>query len=127
MNVDFQSEFEELIKSYEEIKEFVLNHNKDVNVTHYYYVMSSGNNFLKSLEETLSELSEDQEKKDQFLKTLDTFLKKMKDLHSRLSLSNNPEDISIINDINDYTKFLGFSDNDDGLFLKLEHTLNRFQ
>ena len=127
MSAEFERELEELSEILDQVREFVFTNDKNVNVTHYYYVVPNEKKFLRYFEETLRDSTENQDQKEECLKSMTTLLKRLKNLYSQLSLSNEPGSIAMIDDINEYTKSLGFTTSDDGLFLELEDTLNRLQ
>lgn len=126
MSEFFQSEMEELEKIVDFLKDFIISNNKNIKFTEYYITLGN-KNFLQSLEDTFDNFSLSENKKIECVKLMKTFLEKLKSLYDKLCLETNSQSLRIKVNLEEAAVFLGFSEDKNNLFSKLENTINRIE
>ena len=124
MNESFDSNLQEVEELFKSIVNFLNDNNKTLTRTKYFISLGT-KTFLEVIEDTFNDMDVNIDEKKEHLVLIESFIEKVKNLHSVLSLSDGSESIEIKEKIERLSKSFGFTG--DTIVSNLEITIKNLK
>lgn len=120
----FETEVKELRELLSLFRNFVIDHNKNIECNEYYIVLGD-KTFLEALEDTFYEPTLDGDLREKYVKLMQVFLAKQKKIYHGICFRSDPESLALKTKFEESLMCLGFSEDGRQMFINFENTVNR--